>query len=66
MQATYAVTNAYEIKDDLKSSGAKWDAAKKAWIIAQAALDKFNARTQAYGMRWCKGWAKAQVEAVQQ
>jgi hypothetical protein len=60
----YAVTNAYEIRESIKAAGGKWDAQRKAWIITQAMLDKFNARTQAYGMGWCKGWAKAQVEAI--
>jgi hypothetical protein len=60
----YAVTNAFEIRESLKAMGAKWDGAKRAWIITQAMLDKCNARTQAYGMAWCKGWAKASVAAV--
>ena len=60
----YAVTNAYEIRESLKAMGAKWDAAKKAWIITQDMLDKCNARTQAYGMAWCRGWAKASVAVV--
>ena len=64
MTKLYTVRGAYEIKDSLKADGAKWDAEKKAWIITQTMLDKYNARTQSYGMRWCKGWAKAQVSAI--
>lgn len=60
----YAITNAYEIRESIKAAGGKWDAVRKAWIINQAMLDKFNARTQAYGMAWIKGWAKAIVEAI--
>ena len=60
----YAVRNAYDIKDTLKSDGATWDKDHKAWIITQAALDKYNARTQTWGMAWVKGWAKATVEQI--
>lgn len=60
----YAVTNAYDIRESIKTAGGEWDAQSKAWIITQAMLDTFNARTQAYGMAWCKGWAKAKVEAI--
>lgn len=60
----YAVTNAYEIRESIKAAGGKWDATRKAWIITQAMLDTFNARTTAYGMAWCKGWAKASVAAI--
>lgn len=61
----YAVRNAYDIRESIKDAGGKWDAQRKAWIINQATLDKFNARTQSYGMAWCKGWAKASVQPIE-
>lgn len=60
----YAVTNAYNIRESIKAAGGVWDGQRKAWIITQSLLDKFNARTQVFGMAWCKGWAKAKVEAI--
>lgn len=60
----YAVTNAYDIKDNLKRLGATWDRDRRAWIIDEDMLDTCNSRTTSYGMAWMHGWAKAQVEAI--
>lgn len=41
----YVISNSYHIRDDLKSVGGTWDAARKAWIITEAAYNKLNARS---------------------
>ena len=60
----YALHNAFDVRDNIKDAGAKWDAGRKAWVANQAMLDKFNARTHTYGMAWLKGWAKVRVEEI--
>lgn len=60
----YALHNAFDVRDSIKDAGAKWDTGRKAWIVNQVVLDKFNARTHTYGMAWLKGWAKVRVEEI--
>lgn len=64
MVKIYAVRKAYPIMSHLKADGARWDPARKAWLITQSMLDKYNSRTQSYGMKWCRGWAQAVVEEL--
>lgn len=61
---TYAIYNAYDIKDDLRDAGGTFSKELKAWIISDEAFEKLNSRTTAYGMRWAKGWAKARKEPI--
>lgn len=58
----YLITNSFDIKDDLKEVGGKFDKELKGWVISKEAFDKINARTSSYGMSWAKGWAKAHKE----
>lgn len=61
----YAITNAYDIREDLKAVGGTFDRVGKTWIISDEAYAKLHARTHSYGMRWVKGWAKAVKTAVE-
>ena len=60
----YYVFNAFDIRENLQQNGAIWIKDKKAWLITDAMLKKFEARTSSYGMAWAKGWAKTRVEVA--
>ena len=61
---TYAITNCYSLKDDMKKDGAKWDSERKAWIIDDATFEKYQSRTSGYSAKWWTAWQSAVKEAV--
>ena len=60
----YAISNGYDIQDDLRRVGGTFDRATKCWLISDEAYAKLAARGPAYGMKWARGWGKATATKI--
>ncbi|MCI2809407.1 hypothetical protein [Eoetvoesiella caeni] len=61
---TYAIGNAYNLKDEFKAEGGTFDKERKAWIISNETFEKLNARTSGWSARWWTNWQAATKEQI--
>lgn len=61
---TYALTNAFQIRDILKNDGAIWDKDSKSWIVTDALYAKLCARSPAWCNNWHRMWSAVVAERI--